>query len=84
MGDENSGFAVFGDLEAALDEEKVFADDGEAVLVEGFAGDEEVGDTEFVFERDEAVSFSGAGALAADDHTGDLDGESVGEVEDGN
>lgn len=49
MGDVEGGFAVFGDLEAALDEEEGLAEDGEAVLVEGAAGDEEVGDAELVF-----------------------------------
>ena len=72
---------AFCDLEAAADEEEGFAGDGEAVLVEGFSGDEEVGDAVFVFERDETVSFCRAGALTADDEAGDGEGHAVGEFE---
>ena len=72
---------AFRDLEATTDEEEGFAGDGEAVLVKGLSGDEEVGDAVFVFERDEAVAFRGARALAADDEAGDGEGHAVGEFE---
>lgn len=62
--------AAFGDLEAAFDEEEGLGGDEEFVLVEGVAGDEEVGDAGFVFETDETMAFGSGGALAADDHAG--------------
>lgn len=77
----NGGLFAFGDLEAAVGEEEGLGGDGEAVLVEGFSGDEEVGDAVFVFERDEAVPFCGAGALSADDEAGDGEGHAVREFE---
>ena len=67
----DGGLSAFGDLEAAFDEEEGLGGDEELVLVEGIAGDEEVGDAGFVLETDETVAFGGGGALAADDHAGD-------------
>ncbi len=64
-GGVEGGLAAFGDLEAAAAEEKSFGGDGEAVLLEGVAGDEEVGDAGFVFEGNETVAFGGAGPMAA-------------------
>tara|TARA_R110002049_G_scaffold15246_5_gene62611 strand:+ start:714 stop:1040 length:327 start_codon:yes stop_codon:yes gene_type:complete len=58
-------------LDAALDAEKFFLGEGEAVFLEGGGGDEGVGDAGFIFEADEDVALRGAGALAADDHACD-------------
>lgn len=71
---------AFGDLQTALAEEEGFTDDSEAEVFEGFSGDEEVGDSVFVFEGDEAVPFCGAGTLAADDHAGDAQRSAVPET----
>ena len=48
--DVNGGLSTFGDLETAVAEEEGLADDGEAEVFEGLAGDEEVGDAVFVFQ----------------------------------
>ena len=72
--------SAFGDLQTSLAEEERFTNDGEAEVFEDFAGDEEVGDSVFVFEGDEAVSFCSAGTLAADDHAGDAQGSAVPET----
>lgn len=73
--------AAFGDLESAFDEEEGFGGDEELILVEGVAGDEEVGDAGFVLERDEAVAFGSGGALAADDHARYRDGDAMVQIE---
>jgi hypothetical protein len=44
FGDEDGGLVAFGDLEAAVAEQEWLCGDGQLVLVEGVAGDEEVGD----------------------------------------
>ena len=67
------GGDVVGDLDAASDLEEAFLADDEAQALEGFAGDEGVGDAGLVFEADEHVAAGGAGALAADDQSGDGD-----------
>ncbi len=68
-GVESAGISL-ADLHAAKAEEERFGGDDEAVLVEGVARDEEVGDACFVLEGDEAVALGGAGALTADDLAG--------------
>ena len=73
----DGGLAAFGDLEAAFDEEEGLGGDEQLVLVEGVAGDEEVGDAGFVFEGDETMAFGGGGALAADDHSPYRDGNAM-------
>ena len=80
VGDVDGGLVAFGDLEPAMTEEEGLGGDGELVLLEGVAGDEEVGDAGFVFEGDEAVAFGGGRALAADDHAGDADRGAVAKV----
>ncbi len=79
-GGVEGGLSAFGDLEAAVAEEEAFGGDGEAVALEGVAGDEEVGDAGFVLEGDEAVAFGGAGTLAADDEAGDCHRSAVREL----
>ena len=76
----DGGAVAFADLEGTFDEEEGFGGDGEAVVFEGFFRDEDVGDSGFVFEGDEAVAFGGLGALTTNDHAGDLEVGAVGEV----
>ena len=68
----DGGVVAFADLEHAFDEEKGLCGDDEAVMFEGFLGNKDVGDASFVFERDETMPLGGLGALATDDHAGDL------------
>ena len=75
----DGGLATFGDLQASVAEQEAFGGDGEAMLLEGVAGNEEVGDAGFVFEGNEAMSFRSAGALAADDEASYRDGGSMAE-----
>ena len=70
-GDVDRGLPTLGDLQATLNEKKGFTHDYEFVCVEGLAWDEEIGDAVFVLQRDEAVTFGGARALAADHQAGD-------------
>jgi hypothetical protein len=53
-------------LEFAGDEQETRAGDDDAVRLENIGGDDDVGDSGFVFKREEDEAFGGAGALAAD------------------
>ena len=64
-------------LHASDDGEEAFVDDGEAVPLENLRGKDGVGDAGFVFEAKEGEAFRGAGALAADDGSGDADGGAI-------
>ena len=77
-GVERVGVA-FANLHASVAEEELLGGNDETVLVKGVAWDKEVGDAGFVFERNETVPFSGAGALAADDLAGTGDVHAVGD-----
>tara|TARA_Y100001933_G_scaffold262282_2_gene319234 strand:- start:494 stop:826 length:333 start_codon:yes stop_codon:yes gene_type:complete len=57
---------TFSDLYSAVTEEKLFGGDNEAVIQEGRARNKKVCSSRLVFKRNEAVSFCGAGSLAAD------------------
>jgi hypothetical protein len=46
-------------------------------MLEGFFRHEQVGDAEFVFQRDETMALGGGRALAADDQAGNADGSAV-------
>ena len=64
-------------LEATVDFEERFLDDDETVPLKCGRGDEGVGDAGFIFEAEEEVAVSAAGALATDDESGDDDGLAV-------
>ncbi len=57
---------TFSDLHSAVTEEKFFGGDNEAVIQESRTRNKKVCSSRLVFKRDEAVSFCGAGSLAAD------------------
>ena len=64
---------VFAGLETAGDLEERFLGDNEAEFFEKFGADDGVTDAGFVLEADEDNAFGGAGALAANDVSGNTD-----------
>ena len=65
-------------MQASLHEEKGLACDDPFIFVEGFAGNEEVGNAIFIFERDEAVTFGSAWPLTANHQACDDQGFAMG------
>ena len=57
----------FADLHSSAAEEEAFGENDESVLLECIAGNEKVGDSGFILERDEAMSLGRSGSLATDD-----------------
>lgn len=71
---------ALGSLEQSLREQERFAGDDQTQPVKCLPLHEQIGDTRFVLQTDEAMPLGGAGPLAADHHARHFHGDAVGQV----